>query len=578
MLSGFTDILLLNPDYSLIPGENNRFFPTQSEMNLVTELKNKIVNIKTDNIALLNKDYGNGLLSEKIMGFVGIPYEKIYHNPLILNATSITALYQLLDAEDIRYIVIEREDLKNTTKYTNPVQFAIDNFPRVYQDNNYLVLKVPQLIGPNKNPDIAVIYDLGDEFPSSPINTNLQYNTSSFGLDDIGHMQLEKNGSLILSNNGTNPTTVWSDLENKKINFIETEFKIIQENRPENKTEINWKDDTSLLQQLKSTQLANNNLGIRWTDNQSEYSLLLTYKGLQLSTTRANGSNVTSIINNEEILKERGKLYNIKILLLEKEIIILVNNLPRMQIPREDGDHANSIISKIVVISHGNNVEFLPIKVKQVSDLEKLYYRNLRNIDYVISSLAMSKARYGVFLSPGIPASKTSILPFDPIVMSTSNFNTYLEYVRMGGTLIVLNSENTEDGVFANYISVNSTNELSEFTKIASYNNDHNNINISGKTRITRMPLENDLKVISFYNDNLNNKISPFAIEKEFPNNGKIIYVNNAGLFDSIPNRKLNFLNLANFTNLLGMKPDGAAEVPFLQGLINLIQHISLPR
>ena len=113
-----------------------------------------------------------------------------------------------------------------------------------------------------------------------------------------------------------------------------------------------------------------------------------------------------------------------------------------MQIPREDGDHANSIISKIEVVSHGNNVEFLPIKVKQVSDLEKLYYRNLKNIDYVISSLAMSKASYGVSLSPDLSASKTTIIPFDPTVMSTSDFNTYLEYVRMGGTVIVLNSGN----------------------------------------------------------------------------------------------------------------------------------------
>ena len=109
MMSGFTDILLLNPHYRLIPGENNRFFPTPSEINLLTELKNNIVNIKTDNIALLNKDYGNGLLSEKIMGFVGVPYEKIYHNPLILNASSLTAFYQLLDKNDIRYILIQRE-------------------------------------------------------------------------------------------------------------------------------------------------------------------------------------------------------------------------------------------------------------------------------------------------------------------------------------------------------------------------------------------------------------------------------------------------------------------------------------
>ena len=153
-----------------------------------------------------------------------------------------------------------------------------------------------------------------------------------------------------MSNNETNPTTVWSNLENKKINFIETEFKIIQENKPKNKTEIKWKNDSSLFQQVESTQYPNNNLGIRWNDNQSEYSLLLTTKGLQLSTKRINGTYVTSVINNQEILKEPWKWYNIKILLLEKEIIILVNDIPRMQIAREDGDQTNSIISRIDVV------------------------------------------------------------------------------------------------------------------------------------------------------------------------------------------------------------------------------------
>ena len=53
----------------------------------------------------------NGLLSEKLMGFVGIPFEKIYHNPLILNATSLTAFYQFLDTDDIRYIVVTTRGL-----------------------------------------------------------------------------------------------------------------------------------------------------------------------------------------------------------------------------------------------------------------------------------------------------------------------------------------------------------------------------------------------------------------------------------------------------------------------------------
>ena len=130
----------------------------------------------------------------------------------------------------------------------------------------------------------------------------------------------------------------------------------------------------------------------------------------------------------------------------------------------------------------------------------------------------------------------------------------------MGGTVIVLNSGDNVDGMFGKFLSLNSTKVFSEFSRIVySYNNHQNNINITGKTRILKMPVENDLKILSFYSDKLNNKISPFTIEKEFPNGGKIIYVNNAGFFDSISNRKSNFLNLANFTNFLNINPEGDA-------------------
>ena len=69
--SGFTDILLVNPDYRLIPGENNRFFPTSQKSISLPRLKNNIVNIKTDNIALLNKDYGQWTTIRKTYGFCG---------------------------------------------------------------------------------------------------------------------------------------------------------------------------------------------------------------------------------------------------------------------------------------------------------------------------------------------------------------------------------------------------------------------------------------------------------------------------------------------------------------------------
>ena len=557
MYTGFKDILLDNPGYRLIPGENNRFFPTSSEMNFFTVLKNKIINLKTDNIALLNKDYGNGLLSEKLMGFVGIPFERIYHNPLILNASSLPAFFQLLDSDDIRYIIITQEDLKNTIKYTNPTKFAIDNFPRIYEDDNYLVLKVPQLIGPNPNPDVALVYEPDDEIPSLPLSSNLQYDNSALSLNESEHVQIKNNGTVYLFNNETDPITVWSNLERKKINFIEADFKIIQENKPKSKPEIKWKDDTSYFQQRISAQYPNNSLGIKWKDDQSEYSLLLTTAGLELSTKRINGTGKISVLQNQEVSKEPLKWYNIKILLLKQEIIIFVNDIPRFQIARGVGHDSGSMVSKMGVVVNGNTAEFLPLRVEQVSNLSNSYYSNTRNIYYVLSFLAMSKTSYGVFLKSDLSAlSKTVILPSDPTNMSNDRLNSYLEYVKNGGKVIVFNSANAVDGIFSKFLSINSTNLATEFSKITySYNNHNNSINISGKARVLKIPLENDLKIVSFYSDKLNKRITPFSIEKTFPDGGKIIFINSAGFFYSISKSHENdFLKITNMTNLLNLK------------------------
>jgi hypothetical protein len=553
MYTGFKDILIGNPGYRLIPGENNRFFPTNSEMNFFSTLKNEIVDFKTDNIAVLRKDYGTGLLSEKLMGFVGIPGQKIYHNPLILNASSLAALYQYLESDDIRYIIISQDDLKETIKQTNPTKFAIDSFPRIYEDDNYLVLKVPSLVGPNPNPEVALVYDPTDQIPIWQAYSYLQYNKSSYTPNEAEHVQIKENGNLILLNNETDPTTIWTNLVDEKINLIEFDFKILQENKPKNKVEIEWKNDTSFYQQEVSSQHPNNNLGLKWIDDRKEYSLLLTAAGLELSTKAINGTHL-SALQNQEIFKEPGKWYNVKILLLKKEIIIFVNGLSRFQIDREE-NNTDSIISKMEIVAHGNNAEFLPIKVKQISDFENLYYSNSKSINYILSFLAMSKSSYGLFLQPDLSViSKTIILPFDPTNMNSDKFNRYLEYVRKGGTLIVFNSGNTVDGIFAKFFSINSTGAELNFSKITySDDNQQNDIAISGKAGVLKIPPENGPKTVSFYSDESNGNITPFAIEMKSPNGGKLIFVNNGGFFDSISNSNNEFLNLANISKLLNI-------------------------
>jgi hypothetical protein len=557
MLIGFTDLLLINPEYRLIPGENNRFFPTPSEMNFFTTLKNKIINLKTDNVALLNKDYDNGLLSEKLMGFVGIPFEKIYHNTLILNASSLTGLFQFLQSDDIKYIIVSKGDFTNSLKNIHPARFALESFPKIYEDDNFVVLKVPQLAGPNPNPDLALVYERVDNLPSPPLYTNLQYDNGSFGLNEGKNVQFKKDGGVILFNNESNPITIWSEnLAGKKINNIETDFRIDQENRLKNNSEIDWKDDSSLHQQAILTKYLNNNVGLKWKDKNSEYSLLLTTAGLELFTKKINETSEPYILRNQEVLKEPLKLYNVKILFLKNETLVLVNNLPRFQIARSSDNNSINNISNIGVTSNGNNVEFLPIRVAQISDLDNLYYNNTKNFYYILSSLALRNTSYGVYLEPDFSAiSKTIILPFDPTDMNNDRFNTYLEYVRKGGTVIVFNSGNATDGIFSKFLSINLTDEFNEFSKIIYPENNHNNsINVPGKVRGIKFPHEEQLKIVSFYSNKFNKTIVPFGIEKTFPSGGKIVFINSAGFFDSIKSHKNDILMLANVTNLMNVK------------------------
>lgn len=580
MYSGFKAILIDNPGYRLIAGENNRFFPDKSEMKFLTTLKNKIVDIRTDNIAFFSKEYGNGLLSEKIMGFVGIPYQKIYHNRLILNATTLPSLIELLDQSDIRYIIVDPRDLESISEDNRPILFAVNNFPRIYDDDGHIVLRVPKLIKPNSNPNIALVYEPTDLTPSRGFR-NLEFNISSSGLDS--GFRTGTNGSIILSNNGTNPTAVWTNLGRDKINLIETQFRITKENRPIKISEVPWNKDTSYFEQFGYSQYPGNNLGIRWSDNATDYTLLLDAKGLKLSTKSVKGSDNSSITYNHEILKESWKWYRIKILLLEKEIVVFINDIPRMHVPREGNDNTEKVISNLGVVVHGNDVEFLPIQTKQISNIDQDYYRYLENTNYIISSLAMSGANYGIFLAPDLSTNpKMIILPADPENMTLDYFQRYLQYVMNGKTLVIFNSKDSIGGTFSNYLSLNSTNFFSEFNNLRFvHENPQEKVMANGKARVVKIPTDNKTKATSFYSDDLNHSLTPFTIEKEFPNGGKIIYVNNFGFFESISKTRSNLLELTKVADMLSINYNGNPGIRFddvksLHNFTNLEKFIGL--
>ena len=77
--------------------------------------------------------------------------QRLLQSPLTLNASTLEGFYKLLDYSDTKYIVLPKEYIDNNGKQaylSYPMLFSLDNFPRAYEDSNYLVLEVPPLKPP----------------------------------------------------------------------------------------------------------------------------------------------------------------------------------------------------------------------------------------------------------------------------------------------------------------------------------------------------------------------------------------------------------------------------------------------
>ena len=123
-------------------------------MQLLDFLQNRLNNhSQTYNIAMPENEVdptGNGLIS-KIYGFSALPRAMLLQSPLTLNASTLEGFYNLIDYSDTKYIVIPKEYIDNNGKQaylSYPLLFSLDNFPRAYEDSNFVVLEVPPLNPP----------------------------------------------------------------------------------------------------------------------------------------------------------------------------------------------------------------------------------------------------------------------------------------------------------------------------------------------------------------------------------------------------------------------------------------------
>jgi len=552
---GFNSLILQTQDfYDTFP---RRHFPSITELNLFENLRNHTdLHAERYNVISFPSEYNrwrDGMMA-KIQGFAGLPNGKLFgSSPLVLNASTLESFYRLLDSSNAKYILIPKATFQDKT-LAETAQFAITNFPSAFDYGKYVVIDVPPLQGPSKFAnDVAFINNKKIPIVPKPDNgMTLQFENRSFNSEDRD----TKFGDILMKNqtenailNGTNPTnetTLWSrNLDtNDSINYISAKFKIIDDNR------------------------RGDSVGIKWLEKNKIYVANLSGRGLELmEQDKTNNDKVTLLSQNLEVPKVE-RLWNIlKIVLMKDSINIYVDDKLKIKFPRLESKESPERISKIGISSINNVVELEPIQIGMTSSKQISNKGTYYDYYYPLNVLALSGSSYGTFVDSDYSSlsSKTIILPSDPQQIPQALFNLYLDYVDSGGRLIVFNSDDSFRGNFSRLLSINPNGNMAHYARISGQNSLHSFLNISGKVKAAEAKPSPGVKVIGTYGDGDNNTIAPFAIEKDYSNNGKIILINDKGYFNSIfSNPERYFLTLSNISSILDLN---LSKAPNIQNL-----------
>jgi hypothetical protein len=563
MFIGFNSLILQTQDFSDTLPE--RHFPSMSELHLFETIYNKTdVASKRYNVISFSKEYDiwKESVISKIQGFSGLPKDKLFQSPLALNSSTLDALYRQLDYTDARYIILPKDGMQSRSGVTEPIRFAFDYFKHIYEDNNYTVLDVPPLEPPNSNrSEVALLYNQKLDLAPTKVSDIrlLQYNNNTFDFRGKSeavtiHHNNETGGAVLLNSKNGDGDTLWSKtlVPATKVNYVEARFRITSEN--ENKS---------------------NNVNLNWLEKDAEYSASLSGKGLDLYQKSVNSKDKKILVRNSGVEKNDQMWYVLKIVSLDNSIKIYINDALVIQGSRLQSGNNSEGISRVGIESNYNDVEFEPIKIGSVYDSAQNIYEATKyyNYYYPLSLLALSKTRYNILSYDDLSAfSNDVILTSDNLKLDNVTLNKYLEYVRTGGKLIAINSDNNFNGSFSHLFAIQSNDSHREaFTNIAWHKKPQNvSLNVPGLVNRIEMKSYAATNVLASYQNKNNEKIAPFVIEKNFPNGGKIVLINAEGYFNTISNspRKY-FLSLSNISNLLDFPLSNATAY---QGTIEPIQ------
>ena len=541
---GYNSLILETQDF--IETLPRRHFPSVSEMHFFEALRG-MVNVDSNkyNVIGFSNQYDrwkDGFMA-KIPSFAGLPYGKVHQSPLTLNASTLDALYHHLDYSDARYIVIPKDSIRAAMVVTEPTRFVLEYFKPIYEDDNYILLEIPPLVPPTSSSkaEVALIYNESEDLvPRQVSDTSLlEFDNKTF--DFYGH---EK--SVTIQNNNLTQVldlfgakmdkgvTIWSKniSADKKVNYIEARFRIGSEN--ENKSD---------------------NVGVEWQEADKQYYYAkLSNNGLELYQKSKDNQYRKILSKNSDVEKKNWTWYTLKVENKEDSTNIYLNNV-KIKAPRVL-DNKIEPITKVGLTITYNNVEFKPLKIGTVYDYLQNIHKGIKYYDYYypLSLLALSKSSYDIFTDKDSSVfSKHVILVSDSLKDDNVTFKKYLDFVREGGTLIVVNSHNNFSAVLNQFFSLKPNDSDEEiFTNIAGYRNQKVLINVSGSVNRINMTLLPDTQILASYRNNKNETIAPFIIEKNFTSGGKIILLNARGYFNSISDSpRQYFFTLSNISRLL---------------------------
>jgi hypothetical protein len=624
MLAGYKAVGYKNPSFQEDFFRIN--FPSQSEMNLLNFFHHDLPNLKTYFVAIQANESQTENLFSKILGFSAIPKSRILQNPQSLNASTLEGLYSTLYNDNIRYIILPKVDANSEEQIQKPLHFVLDNFPRVYQDDTSIALKVPDLSPPlsQRSVDTGLVYDKRNELPplttispntnSSNSNNNiLQYNYKFFNNIENSSKFIEIEKKVNVSGNESKgdeletltlhgdekPRTLWSSSikEPRNVNYVEGKFRLVVENR------------------------TRNDLGIMLEDkeNKQQYYVSIDKDSLDLKqkSLLENMSNKERILSQNQQLpvEQRGLWHTLKILVLKDTINVYLDDVLKIKAPKLPFAENFNNISKIGITANKNIVQFNPLKIGYLSDsaLESYQKNNMRETYYhhyyPLSALAISKLPFDTFIEGdfSVLSKRNVILPSDPRLelpanktkvveesgaqeknlISEEKFNRYLDFVKSGGTLIVINQDNdngnysnstnkSEQGAFSKLLSLRYGDKVNfngivsetEYNQVNKPPLHQNFINISGVATNIKFSNSSDLSVKSYYvgvdKDTKSNykAVAPFAIEKKY-GQGKLVLVNIAGYFDSLykSNNQV-FTTIYDIPNMIELKSDAYYVTP----------------